>query len=98
METHDKKLNRRLKTWAGFPQAWQQELLLEAPVNGKFIRRSLPKKSIKLVDEATIELLLRTGPASTSQTPEVVSAKDIDILTNILEQILQSHIVGVELM
>jgi hypothetical protein len=54
-------------------------------------------KLIKLGGEATIEVLLRADPASTSQTPEVVSAEDIDVLTNILEQILQGHIVGVDL-
>ena len=43
METHDKKLNRRLKTQAGFPQGLQQELLIKAPANGKSIRRTLPK-------------------------------------------------------
>jgi hypothetical protein len=56
------------------------------------------RKLIKLGDEATVELLLRAGAASTSQTPEVVSTEDTDVLTNILEQILQGHIVGMDLM
>ena len=56
------------------------------------------QKLIELGGEATIEVLLMTGPASTSQTPEGASAEDIDVLTNILEQILQGHIVGVDLM
>ena len=60
METYDKKLTRRLKTRAGFPQALQQvpiryvdeifaltdrqqELLIEALVNGKSVRQTLPK-------------------------------------------------------
>ena len=55
-------------------------------------------KLIELGGEATIEVLLRTGPASTSQTPEGASAEDIDVLTNIFEQILQGHIVGMDLM
>src|SRR5271157_2213146 len=96
METYDKKLTRRLKTRAGFPQALQQvpiryvdeifaltdrqqELLIEALVNGKSVRQTLPKLK-KLGDEATIELLMRTDPASTSQ----VGAEDIEVLTNIL--------------
>ena len=61
METHYKKLNRRLKTQAGFPQVLQQELLIEAPANGKSIRRT-SRKLIELGGEATVELLLRAAP------------------------------------
>ena len=99
METYDKKLTRRLKTRADFPQALQQvpiryvdeisaltdrqqELLIEALVNGKSIRQTLPKLK-KLGDEATIESLMKTDPASTSQTSQV-DAEDIEVLTNIL--------------
>ena len=100
METYDKKLTRRLKTRAGFPIALQQvpiryvdeifaltdrqqELLIEALVHGKSVRQTLPKLK-KLGDEATIELLMKTDPASISQTPQVVDAEDIEVLTNIL--------------
>ena len=99
METYDKKLNRRLKTRTNFPLALQQvpiryvdeisaltdrqqELLMEALGNGKSVRQTLPKLQ-NLGDEATIELLTKADPASTSQTSQV-DAEDIEVLTNIL--------------
>jgi len=99
METYDKKLNRRLKTRTNFPLALQQvpiryvdeisaltdrqqELLIEALVHGKSVRQTLPKLQNQ-GDEATIELLMKADPASTSQTSQV-DAEDIEVLTNIL--------------
>ena len=99
METYDKKLTRRLKTRAGFPQALQQvpiryvdEIFALTDRQQELLIEALVHgKSVrqtlpklkKLGDEATIELLIRGDSASTSQTSQV-DAEDIEVLTNIL--------------